>query len=269
MPILGINYEKCTNCKNCLYSCFYIRNNKEQDRVVFGDPNNLCNMCGHCIGKCPSDAFLFEGFGEVLEFDDGQDPYTSIPYDTLHKFMSAKRSIRQYKSKKIPKDILKKVIDSMSYAATGGNIRRLKCLILSNDDKIKHLSDSIVDAMLSDPSTTEGYKKGLTLMRERGRDPVFYKAPHVIILYSDYNFDTMNATIAFTHGMLSAQSLGLGSCWIGMAHMFLNGDKEFKRDELGIEGRVWGVIIIGYPAVKFYRIPPRPFIPTKGFDELE
>ncbi|MCK4286142.1 MAG: nitroreductase family protein, partial [Candidatus Lokiarchaeota archaeon] len=69
--------------------------------------------------------------------------------------------------------------------------------------------------------------------------------------------------------MLSAQSLGLGSCWIGMAHMFLNSDKEFKREKLGIEGRVWGIIIIGYPSVKFYRIPPRPFIPTKGLEELD
>jgi nitroreductase len=226
-------------------------------------------MCGHCIGKCPADAFLHENFGEVIEFIDEQDPYSMISYDRLHNFMSAKRSVRQYKSKKIPKEVLRKVINSMSYAATGGNIRRLKCLIISEEEKIKELSDSIIEKMLSDPTTTEGYKKGLTLMRERGRDPVFYKAPHVMALYSDFNYDAMNATIAFTHGMLSAQSLGLGSCWIGMAHMFLNSDKEFKREKLGIEGRVWGVIIIGYPAVKFYRIPPRPFIPTKGLEELD
>ena len=226
-------------------------------------------MCGHCIGKCPENAFLHKDFGEVIEFIDEQDPYSMISYDRLHNFMSAKRSVRQYKSKKIPKEVLRKVINSMSYAATGGNIRRLKCLIISEEEKIKELSDSIIEKMLSDPTTTEGYKKGLTLMRERGRDPVFYKAPHVMALYSDFNFDAMNATIAFTHGMLSAQSLGLGSCWIGMAHMFLNSDKEFKREKLGIEGRVWGVIIIGYPAVKFYRIPPRPFIPTKGLEELD
>ncbi len=269
MTILGIDYDKCTNCKNCLYSCYYIRNDKEQDRVLFNDPLNLCNMCGHCIGKCPADAFLHENFGEVIEFIDEQDPYSMISYDRLHNFMCAKRSVRQYKSKKIPKEVLRKVINSMSYAATGGNIRRLKCLIISEEEKIKELSDSIIEKMLSDPTTTEGYKKGLTLMRERGRDPVFYKAPHVMALYSDFNFDAMNATIAFTHGMLSAQSLGLGSCWIGMAHMFLNSDKEFKRGKLGIEGRVWGVIIIGYPVVKFYRIPPRPFIPTKGLEELD
>ncbi len=269
MTILGIDYDKCTNCKNCLYSCYYIRNDKEQDRVFFNDPLNLCNMCGHCIGKCPANAFLHENFGEEIEFLDDQDPYSIISYDKLHNFMSAKRSVRQYKSKTIPKQIMRKVINSMSYAPTGGNVRRLRCFVISDEEKIKQLSDSIVDKMLSDPTTTEGYKEGLKLMRKKGRDPVFYKAPHVIILYSDNNFDVMNATIAFTHGMLGAQSLGLGSCWIGMAHMFLNSDKEFKRDNLGIEGRVWGVIIIGYPAVKFYRIPPRPFIPTKGLEELD
>ncbi|MHA2284030.1 MAG: nitroreductase family protein [Promethearchaeota archaeon] len=269
MTILGIDYDKCTNCKNCLYSCYYLRNDKEQDRVFIDDPLNLCNMCGHCIGKCPADAILYENFGEAIEFMDGQDPYSMISYDRLHNFMGAKRSVRQYKSKKIPKEVLSKVINSMSYAATGGNIRRLKCLIISDVEKIKELSDSIIDKMLSDPTTTEGYKNGLNLMRERGRDPVFYKAPHVIVLHSDNLFDAMNATIAFTTGMLSGQSLGLGSCWIGMAHMFLNSDKEYKKDKLGIEGTVWGVIIIGYPAVKFHRIPPRPFIPTKGLDKLD
>ncbi|MFW9823743.1 MAG: nitroreductase family protein [Candidatus Thorarchaeota archaeon] len=269
MPILGIDYDKCTNCKNCLYSCYYIRNDKENNRVVFNDPRNLCNMCGHCIAKCPSTAFLYKDFGEVIDFIDDQDPYSMIPYDKLHNFMSAKRSVRQYKSKKIPREDMMKVINSMSYAATGGNIRTLRCLVISNEEKIRQLSNAIIDTMLSDPTTTEGYKQGLKLMRERGRDPVFYKAPHIVILYSDHNFDAMNATIALTTGMLSAQSLGLGSCWIGMAHMFLNSNKEYKKEVLGIEGRVWGVIIVGYPAVKFYRIPPRPFIPTRGLEDLD
>jgi ferredoxin len=93
MTILGIDYDKCTNCKNCLYSCYYIRNDKEQNKVVFNDPLNLCNMCGHCVGKCPTDAFLHENFGESIEFIDGQDPYSMISYDRLHNFMSAKRSL--------------------------------------------------------------------------------------------------------------------------------------------------------------------------------
>ncbi|MFX1457812.1 MAG: nitroreductase family protein [Promethearchaeota archaeon] len=269
MPILGIDYDKCTNCKSCLYSCFYIRNDKENNRVVFNDPLKLCNMCGHCVAKCPVNAIVYKDMGEVINFVADQDPYSMISYDRLHNFMSAKRSTRQYKSKKISKEDLMRVINSMSYAASGGNIRTLRCLVISDNEKIKHLSDAIIDTMLSDPTTTERYKSGLKLMRDRGRDPVFYKAPHVIIIYSDNNFDTMNATIALTTGMLSAQSLGLGSCWIGMAHMFLNGNREYKKEILNIEGRVWGVIIIGYPAVKFYRIPPRRFIPTRGLEELD
>ncbi|MHA2119680.1 MAG: nitroreductase family protein, partial [Promethearchaeota archaeon] len=221
-----------------------------------------------CIGKCPVDAISFEDFGEVIDFNKGEKLYDLIPYDTLHKFMSGKRSIRQYKATKVPKEDMKKVIATMSYAATGGNVRRLKCLILSDDEKIKSLSDSIIDEMLSDPATTERYKQGLKLMRDRGRDPVFYKAPHLLILYSDYDFDAMNATIALTQGMLSAQSLGLGSCWIGMGHVFLNNKKEVKKELLGIEGRVWGVIIIGYPTVRFHRIPPRPLMETRGLEDL-
>lgn len=42
MPILGIDYEKCNNCDDCM-QCKYIKRDAEQNKVIFDDPQNLCD----------------------------------------------------------------------------------------------------------------------------------------------------------------------------------------------------------------------------------
>ena len=185
----------------------------------------------------------------------------------MYKFMSAKRSIRGFKKKKVPKEVLQKVLDSMKYAPTGANIRTLRCTIISDDDKIKKISEDVMDAIIK--SSNPIYSANFVKAKKRGIDTIFYNAPHVMIIHSTNPGDAMNSTIALTYGMLCAQSLGLGSCWIGLAHGVLSANKELREDVAGIRGRVWGVIILGYPTQIYYRVPPRPDIKTKGWDELE
>jgi nitroreductase len=218
---------------------------------------------------CPSDAILYEDIGEVLSFEGVQDPSTIASYEAMHKFMSAKRSVRGFKKKKIPRVIIEKVLDSMKYAPAATNIRTLGCTIISDDKIIKKLSESVMDEVITwnHPRYSENIRKA----KELGFDAIFHNAPHVMIIHSTNPNpnDDMNSTIALTYGMLSAQSLGLGTCWIGLARGALISSKEIREEIVGIKGRVWGVIIIGYPRQKFFKVPPRPSIKTKGLDELD
>lgn len=268
MPVLGIDYEKCNNCQSCYDACSrYFKRDREQNRIVFVDPNNFCDSCGRCVAMCKSDAILYENLGEILSFEETQDPSALIPYETIHKFMSAKRSIRGYKKKKVPKDVLKKVLETMKYAPTGGNIRTLRCTIISDDDKIKQISDEVMDAIIK--SGNPVYSQNFIKAKERGIDTIFYNVPHVMIIHSTNPGDAMNSTIALTYGMLCAQSLGLASCWIGLAHGVLGANKRLKEEIAGIRGTIWGVITIGYPTQIYYKVPPRPDIKTNGLDELD
>ena len=264
MPIIGINLEKCVNCKQCIKEC-PLRNfsldETQQQQTIF-DGSKGCILCGHCIAVCPENAIKYKNMkDETLDFEAGQDPSELITYEAMHQFLRAKRSIRQYQRKKLPKKIIEKVIDSMRYAPTGANMRNLKCLVISDDDTIKLLSDSIIDAI--ETKRTSGK---LSKIRDEGIDPIFYKAPHVLIFYSRNPWDTRNATIAMTYGMLSAQALGLGSCWIGFAHGVLLENSEIREKFTGIQTHVLGVMTLGYPAVKYYRAPPRPPLKVKGID---
>ncbi len=254
MPILGINLEKCSNCQACIRDCptSNFSMDETQDLVIFASSN--CIYCGHCISVCPESAIRYKDMNdEVLEFEGTQDSSAFISYEAMNKLFRAKRSIRQYKNEKVPEESIRKVINSMRYAPTGGNMRNIKCLILSSREKINQLTDSIIGVLESSDTRTV-FKS----YREIGYDPIFYNAPQVLIIYSKNPYDTRNSTIAMTYGMLSAETLGLGSCWIGYAHGILSEYPQIRTKFTGIETYVLGVMTIGYPAVKYYRAPPRP-----------
>ena len=264
MPIIGIDTAKCTNCQLCLRDCvasnFRLDENNQVKYIQSG-----CIGCGHCISVCPENAIIYKGMrDEPITFDGIQDPSSLISYETFHKFIRAKRSIRQYKKDKIPNEILEKVLNSMRYAPTGSNIRGLKCLIISDEEQKKALSDAILDALISGSMMPEEYGERLNNKRKRGLDPIFYNAPHIVIIHSNSAMDLVNSTIAITYGMLSAQTLGLGTCWIGFAYGVLIANEEIRKKIAKIPGRLHGVFIIGYPAVKYTHAAPRPKIRTKG-----
>ena len=269
MPIKGIDYTKCTNCKQCLRECpgLVFEIDEKKERVIFNS-SKICISCGHCIAVCPEDAILYEKMKDKSsKFEGVRDPSTLIPYEKMDQFIRAKRSIRQYKKKKIPKEVMEKVINAMRYAPTGANLRQIKCLIISDDDKIKKLSE-IIENQLS--STIFGiYTEPIKEKRAMNVDPIFYNAPHVIILYSNsLQLDHENAYILMTHGTFAAQTLGLGTCWIGFAYGVLSKDKKILKDLFGVSGKALAVMTIGYPAVKYFRTPPRPPLKTKGLNEL-
>jgi nitroreductase len=199
---------------------------------------------------------------EPLSFE-GVDPASLISYDTFLKFIRGKRSIRQYKKKKIPKEIIDKIMYTMRYAPTGGNIRGLKCNIISDDEQIKALSEAVLDTLIGSPAIPENYTAMLKIKRKRGLDPIFYGASHVMIFHSPSPLDMVNSVIAITHGMLSAQTLGIGSCWLYLAQRALIANEDLRKNVAKINGRVHGVFVLGYPAVKYARGPPRPKIRTK------
>ncbi|MFW9773393.1 MAG: nitroreductase family protein [Candidatus Heimdallarchaeota archaeon] len=254
MPISGINYERCTICKDCIKDC--PSNNysldKTTEKIVF--ESSGCISCGHCIAICPEDAILYEDMkDQIVNYKKDEDPSQLVPFDAIYQFFRSKRSIRQYKQEKVPSDQIEKVIDSMRYAPTGANLRMIKCLIISDKTKIKSISELIANA-----HQTKEIRERFRLMLERGVDPIFYNAPHVLIFYSKNPYDFINVAITMTYGMLSAHSLGLGSCWIGFAQGILLDNHELRRKTTGIETYVLGVMTLGYPAVKYHRTPPRP-----------
>jgi len=268
MSIIGIDKDKCSNCRQCIQECgrgyFYIG---EEGQVLFNDSLS-CNTCGHCIAICPEEAIITEDLEDVESIDSGE---TIVESEKLFKLIRAKRSIRRYKTKKVPRKLIEKVFEAMRYAPSASNARSWRYVILSDPDKIQQLSDEIVKVNY----TYMGFQsaeQALAYLQSINRN-LFYHAPHVIVLYYRIvekstvmvGLRANDAGIALTYGMLEAETLGLGTCWIGMVQGAVPLNKEILKI-LGIKGMVLGAFTLGYPAIKYLRNVPRPPLKIKEVD---
>lgn len=150
------------------------------------------------------------------------------------KMMLTRRSVRRYEDKRVPREVLERIIEAGTYAATGMN-RQSPIIVAVTDketrDQLSRLNAKIMGADM---------------------DP-FYGAPVVLIVLADKNMPTYvyDGSLVMGNLMLAAHDEGLGSCWIHRAK------EEFEMAEgkailakLGIEGDYEGIghCIIGYAA---------------------
>lgn len=289
VKILGVDRERCVKCEKCVEVCiirlFSIEQNEEtmEKSIVFSDSLKRCFRCGHCIAICPTEAISYEDADSPYNFEEASNPEKILLFDDLMKLVRSRKSIRKYENKPVPKEKIESILEVMRYAPSASNRQGRKYIVITDQNKIRELSKKVANMIaitkkyfmlrylvipftkgvirkrLLNPKT----KKSMMMFLEetaKGRDLIFFHAPCVIILYAP-KYSQMtgpDAGIAITHGMFAAQALGLGTCWIGFAQEYLWRSKK-TRKKLGIPTwcNVYGVLIVGYPTLKFERAPPR------------
>lgn len=110
------------------------------------------------------------------------------------EMIKKRRSIRKYKQKKVEKEKINKIMQSALLSPSGKNINPWKFVIVENEEVLLELSRA-----------------------KTGGSQFLAKAPLAIIVLADPEETDIwieDASIAATMIMLSAQDLGLGSCWI-------------------------------------------------------
>ncbi len=291
MKIIGIDQDKCIKCGQCISECQAHVFFKEDDVVKFDDPQDICIKCGHCLAVCAPNAILAED-AETFEFEEARDPSQIIDYNYLLRLYRGRRSVRQFKDKALPREVIEKILEAMRYAPSGSNQQSWNYIIITNPEQIKFLGDETMKIlylakkalklkfllrffvsgntkqMLLDPKNELRLGKLLTEY-EGGNDMIFYNAPCIIILHSPSygNIAGNDAGIALTHGMFAAQSLGVGTCWVGFAQEAIRRKKKLRKWLQIPKGRnVQGVLALGYPNVQFHRAPPRKELKVQWFE---
>jgi nitroreductase/NAD-dependent dihydropyrimidine dehydrogenase PreA subunit len=271
MSVVGIDQEKCTKCGLCIQECGRGYFSKKKGDMRFNERLNTCNLCGHCIAVCPEDAILLEKINDVETFPGIDSTETIVDYNTIFRLIRAKRSMRRYKNKIVPKESIEKIFEAMRYAPSASNARAWRYLIVSDPEKMKKVSDEIIKVNYLYMGFQSG-EQALQYFESIGRS-IFYNAPHLIILYYKsieknpimIGLKANDAGIALTYGMLAAESLGLGTCWIGMVQGAVSANRDILKI-LGIRGYVLGAFTLGFPAVKYRRTVPRAPLKIQGLD---
>ena len=98
------------------------------------------------------------------------------------------------------------------------------------------------------------------LARKAGMDPILYRAPAVMFFHSASVTSTPkdNCVIASTTVALTARTMGLEACYIGLIEFAANNYAPLK-DELGLppDNQVFSVLVMGYPELEFLKAVDR------------
>ena len=152
--------------------------------------------------------------------------------DAMQNLLS-RRSVRKYKPDMIPREVIEKIVEAGTWAATGMNKQAPIIIAVTNQamrDRLSRMNAAVMDS--------DG-------------DP-FYGAPVVLIVLADKNAAgtwLYDGSLVMGNLMLAAHAQGVGSCWIHRAK------QEFETEEgkailkdLGIEGDFEGIghCILGY-----------------------
>ena len=146
--------------------------------------------------------------------------------------MKTRRSIRKYKPDMIPEDVLNRIIEAGTYAATGMGKQSPIIIAVTNKEIREKFSKMNAEIMGVDS------------------DP-FYGAPVVLIVLADKARPTYvyDGSLVMGNLMLAAHAEGIGSCWIHRAkEEFESAEGKAFLKSLGIEGDYEGIghCVLGY-----------------------
>jgi nitroreductase len=156
--------------------------------------------------------------------------------------IKARKSIRTYKDKMLPEEIVNSILEAAKHAPTARNLQELEYRIVSNKPLIEKLNAGIFKAMQNE---------GMPLKGPPGVKPnFFYGAPLVIIITGpkDNLWAALDAGLAAQNIMLYATSIDIGTVFIGMARMIEKDKNLMKALNIKEDKTIVACVICGYPA---------------------
>jgi len=264
MSTLTVDREKCNSCGLCAVECpgglIKIADSGAFPVLIDG-AEDYCIKCGHCVAVCPLGAIAIPTMKpqNCIPIRKGLLPSS----EQVEHFLKSRRSIRVYKQKGVPRDLLAKLIDIASYAPSGHNWQPLYWLVIENPKEVKRLAGLVADWMrvvikeMPDLADLLHLQKRVAAW-DQGEDVITRGAPHLIIAHAPAADPSaaVDAYIALTYLELAAYSLGLGACWSGYLQMAIVFHPPVMEALRLPEGHIGlGTMMIGYPKHKFSRIP--------------
>ena len=124
---------------------------------------------------------------------------------------------------------------------TARNLQELEYKVITSKALIKQLSDGIINALKGGGLPPKG--------PPGGPHNIFHDAPLLIIVTApkDNIFSKTDSALAVQNIMLFATSIGLGSCFIGMAKLIERDKKLMKLIHIPDDRNIAAAVICGYP----------------------
>jgi len=284
---ISVDEDVCRKDGLCARICPTRVFTHEQDALPRIGNEALCCLCGQCLAACPSGAISHSRLDRSrVEKITERHPVEAA---ALGHLLRQRRSVRAYKEKEIPREILEQIVEVGGFGPSGshggeGWVRRI--VVVTGQDNMKRITQLTYEYMkqLSDlldgfvVRTVARWKEGpragrlmLPDMRmrlaeyEEGRDVITYGAPAAIFVHSPRVTPTpeTDCDCVMYPMMLMADALGLGTCWNGYLSKAASGFKldsfSALRDMLELPDHhdVYAAATLGFPLIRLHSVPQR------------
>ena len=249
-----------------------------------------CVGCLHCFAVCPQGAVIVKGLEPVENGHERIDP------TALFGLLARRRSYRRFEERGLDPRLLEELVRAAAYVPSGGNSHSHRLTVITAGQARQRLELELariyrrrkallgsaflrsVFGLFADPQTRaflrdRTYFTRVSYLMEqiaRGEDPIFYNAPAVILVHSPKLIPTPreDSVLVAYNMVLTAETRGLGSCFVSLAQNAINTSRRCKRI-LGLDPQeqIYAVVVVGHPAVHFQRPVPRKPVPTHSLPE--
>lgn len=214
-----VDESKCIHCGLCVKDCIAGVISMDENNNPQATAPQRCIGCQHCIAICP--------VGAISVFDKNPDEsekiYAQNP-DMILNLIKSRRSDRNFKQENVDKEKLDKLKDMLSWVPTGCNCRKLHFSFIDDIEVMNefrnYTNNKVVSALGKKPikAVAEKFSNYAKLLL-KGHDIIFRGAPHMVVVANHVNAPCSkeDAIIALSYFELYAQSMGLGTCWCGLA----------------------------------------------------
>ena len=255
MQLISIDMEKCGKDGICIAECpfFLLSANADGIPEMIPGAEAVCLKCGHCLAVCPNGAITLEGVSpESCEPVPKEIP---VSEKSISQLVKTRRSIRVYKDKPVPREIIKKLMETVQYSPTAKNLQPVHWILLDDRPKIHQMAGLTIEWLRKlnmVPDIIEAWDKG--------HDIILRGAPNLAIAHAAKNSinPAADCAIACTTLELMANSMGIGGCWAGYFMRASNSFDPLKQFmNLPRDHKVYAALMLGYPRFKYHRIPSR------------
>ena len=176
--------------------------------------------------------------------------------NTVFENIYLRRSVRDYKPNDVPDEIIKELIRAGTYAPfspypTRHQPRRF--VVIKNREMMNRLSERAKKLWLDMGTNSDSEIKRPENIMKALKMPefnIFYNATVLVFIFAmphAYTSHKYDCAAAAENMLIAAQSLGIGSCWIGLG-MPLGSDQNTLAELEVPEGyRLMMPLIFGYP----------------------
>ena len=157
------------------------------------------------------------------------------------KAIQNRRSTRKYKEEQITEEELQAILEAGIQAPTAINAQPWHFTVIQNKEMINYISDKSKEVMLA-----SGNERLVNIGKSSTN--IFYNPPTVIIVSTkeDVASGPVDCSAAIENMLIAAESMGLGSVWIGLAGFFFSLEEEVKKLNLPDGSKPFYAVSFGY-----------------------